>query len=101
MTYSITKTDQGMALTGNLVYANVTELLNQGHQYIEQSLDSNLNEFIIDCKEIQRIDSAGISLLLEWQRKSNKVKKACHFIGVSDQAESLLKAYQLQSLFTK
>jgi len=99
MTTSITQTNQGMAVTGNLVYANVTELLNKANQYIETNRNSDKDKFIIDCKNMKRIDSAGIALLIDWQRESSKANKTCHFVEMSDQVKSLIQAYRLQPLF--
>lgn len=100
MTSSVVKTDQGIAVTGNLVYANVSEILKQADQFIEQSLNSNQDEFIVDCKNIERIDSAGIALLLDWQRESSKTNKSFQFVEMPDQAKSLIQAYRLQSVIT-
>lgn len=98
MNSSLSKTDHGLAITGNLVYANVTEIEKQSLQIFEQLSSSNKADFVIDCHQLERIDSAGIALLLEWQRECKEAAKACHFVGIPDQTKSLIKAYQLQSL---
>lgn len=102
MLSTITKTDQGMALAGKLVFNSVTGLLEQGNQYLAQNLSNNKQGgfFSIDCLEVERMDSAGIALLLEWQRQCSNAKNNCRFVGLSEQAESLINAYRLQSLIT-
>lgn len=96
MVSSISKTDQGLAITGELVFANVTELSDQGNQII---IDANQqDEFEIDCSEMERIDSAGIALLLQWQRETSKNNRACRFVALRDQSKSLIQAYKLESI---
>ena len=69
-------------------------------QYIKQHSNKNSNEppFLIDCKEMERIDSAGIALLLEWQRQFKNTDLTCLFKDLSKQAQSLITTYRLQSL---
>ena len=99
MSSGLTKTDQGMAISGKLVFSSVADLLNQGNQYLEQKRNSNKNAvFEIDCQAMQRIDSAGIALLIEWHRQCVEAKMTCRFVKLSDQAQSLIQAYRLQSL---
>ena len=96
----IIKTEQGMAVSGELVFANVSNLLGQGNkhlkQYNNQSQDNS--SFVIDCTAMERIDSAGIALLLEWQRQFSSKNKNCRFQSLSQQAQALIEAYRLQSL---
>jgi len=90
-----------MAITGDLVFANVTELVEAGKQHIQESLQSDIGDAVeINCSELQRIDSAGIASLLEWQRQCGDADKACRFVGLTEQAESLIQAYRLQTLIS-
>lgn len=100
MTSTITKTEHGLSINGNLTFDSVNVLLDQGVQLIEQSNNSNKNEFVIDCNDMQRIDSAGIALLMKWKKEINKLKQTCQFAGLSNQAKSLIQAYRLESLIT-
>ena len=96
----ITKSEQGMAVSGSLVYSSVADLLEQGNEYLEQQLKQQTGDssFVINCKAMERIDSAGIALLLEWQRQCKNDNKTCRFDGLSKQAQALIEAYRLQSL---
>jgi ABC-type transporter Mla MlaB component len=47
---------------------------------------------------MERIDSAGIALLLEWQRLSTNDNLNCRYEGLPKQAKKLIEAYRLQSL---
>ncbi len=42
-------------------------------------------EIQVDLKGVTRTDSAGLALLLEWQRESERVGKAITFIHVPEQ----------------
>ena len=94
----ITKTDQGMSVTGELVFASITDFLEQGNQFIQQH--KNNDSFVINCEAMQRIDSAGIALLIEWHRQCANNDKPCQFAGLTHQAKSLIETYRLESLIT-
>lgn len=89
--------EKGMTISGSLIFANVTTLLEKGCALIKQH---DGGSFVIDCSAITRIDSAGIALLLEWQRQSKNKNSVCRFVGLSNQAQSLIQTYRLQSLIT-
>ena len=91
---SIQKTEQGISVSGSLVFATVSSVIEQSKDAIGEHQGDSLQ---IDCSELKRIDSAGISLLLEWQRQSLKNNIKCQLHGLSEQAKSLLKAYHLES----
>ncbi len=98
MAPNISKTEKGIAITGKLVFANIAALSEQSNQmFVDQKQH---NDFEIDCSEIERIDSAGIALLLHWHREKNRNNKTCRFVGLRDQTKSLLKAYRLESVIT-
>lgn len=97
------KSEQGFTLSGDIVFSNVSDLLKESDSYLKNGLSNNSNKskdltFVVDCKGMSRIDSAGIALLLEWQRQFTAVKKSCVFQGLSNQAQALIEAYRLQSL---
>ena len=91
----ITKSEQGMEISGALVFASVSDLLEQGNQQLKQHQDEST--FVINCKAMDRIDSAGIALLIEWQRQCKDKNKTCRFEALPKQAKALIEAYKLQS----
>ena len=91
----IAKSEQGMEISGLLVFSNVSDLLEQGNKVLQQHQSES---FVINCKEMLRIDSAGIALLIEWQRQCKNINKVCQFINLSKQAQALIEAYRLQFL---
>ena len=92
----IEKSEQGMTLSGELTFASVVDLLEQGNQCLNQHKQDS--PFTIDCKSMERIDSAGIALLLEWHRQCKNNNKLCRFEGLSKQAQALIGTYRLKSL---
>jgi len=91
----VRKTEHGISLSGDFVFSNIVELKEQCDRYLEQNNSSML---LFDCSEIQRLDSAGIALLVSWKRQSKNAKKDCRFEALPNQAQALIEAYHLQSL---
>ena len=88
--------EHGMAITGKLVFATVSEIIKQGNQFIEQTIQTNQKDFFeIDCVHIERIDSAGIATLIDWRRQCTAAQIDVRFINLPEQAKSLIKAYRL------
>ena len=91
----------GMAITGELVFASVTEILEQGNDCIQQFLSTKQTDNIaIDCSQIERIDSAGIATLIDWQRQCSKANVTARFDHFPKQSQSLIKAYCLETLLS-
>jgi len=91
----VLKTENGINISGKLVFENVAELVTQANDCLSNSEEQKI---IIDCKQVERIDSAGIALLLNWQKQLQKQGKKCSFVNLSEQAQSLLKTYRLDAL---
>lgn len=87
--------EKGFGIHGNLAFLNVSDLVKKGNKLINQ-LDVNTVQ--IDLSDVERIDSAGIALLLAWKRECLSAKKTCQLQGASQQAISLIETYQLQSV---
>ena len=65
-TSKVIKSEQGMSVSGMLVFSSVADLLEKGNECLKQHQSDSL---VIDCNAMDRIDSAGIALLLEWRRQ--------------------------------
>ncbi len=91
----VTITKQGLQLNGSMVYASVSTLLEEGTHLLENHPETSIS---IDCKNVSRVDSAGIALLIEWKRKCINHKKNCQIIGLPKQARSLVETYRLQEV---
>ena len=92
---SVEVSEQGLQLQGDLVYSSVSDVIKAGDDLLRQHQGENV---IINCKKINRLDSAGISLLIEWKRLCLKLNKKCQFEGLPQQAVALLKTYKLNNL---
>ena len=92
---SVLATKQGLQLKGDLVYANVSDVVKVGDELLRQHNSDNV---VFSCVEINRLDSAGISLFLEWKRLCLQLNKNCQFEGLPQQAVSLIQTYKLNNL---
>lgn len=71
--------DNQLALSGELSMASVPELLRQ-LQWPKTS-----GELTLDLQEVKRADSAGVALLIEWQRYAKRQQQVLHFQHIPSQ----------------
>lgn len=77
----LTETGDGRwLLEGELNFSSVLEVL--GTPFTRSTAG---REIQIDLQGVTRVDSAGLALLVEWQRESERVGKAITFIHVPEQ----------------
>ena len=77
----LTETGDGRwSLEGELNFSSVLEVL--GTSFTDSTAG---REIQIDLKGVTRVDSAGLALLVEWQRESERAGKAITFINVPEQ----------------
>lgn len=89
--------EQGLMVKGDLVFATVSSVREKSYGILE---NYHKNEFVVDCSDMSRIDSAGIALMLEWKQWCNENKKKCHLKGLQAQGVSLIETYTLGDLLT-
>jgi phospholipid transport system transporter-binding protein len=77
-------------LTGDLVIGAVTSLLNQANALFTQH-----GQVIIDFKDVPRVDSAGLALLLEWVEWSRSNGTSIQFENVP---EALIRIAKLSNV---
>ncbi|WP_017349598.1 lipid asymmetry maintenance protein MlaB [Pantoea sp. A4] len=51
---------------------------------------------VIDVAALERVDSAGLALLVHLREQGAKAQRAPHFSGISDKLDSLITLYNLQ-----
>ncbi|MBT3347115.1 MAG: STAS domain-containing protein [Thiotrichales bacterium] len=66
--------DESFSLTGELTFATVNEILKESVSLLYSSIKERAEEgenieIKVDLKDVKRVDSAGLSLLIEWKRK--------------------------------
>lgn len=77
----LVKTDDGRLLvSGELSMDTVPELLKQGH--LQRGADGDIR---VDLQGVERADSAGVALLVEWQRAANRQQHTIHFQNIPSQ----------------
>ncbi len=89
---ALISTKQGFRISGDLAFATVAELPETGREKIQTHPG---DDFCIDLASLERIDSAGIALLLGWKRDCIKAHKNCYFKSIPQQAKRLIDTYKL------
>jgi phospholipid transport system transporter-binding protein len=93
-TLTSTGTDQ-FAVTGNLSFATVGELLDQS-----KALFATVPSIDIDLSAVLHADGAGLALLLEWLRYGKQANKAVRYHNLPAQLQSLAEISEVEELFT-
>ena len=92
---SIITTDKGVDLVGNLTFSTVSSVLAEGYKLLESHQADAVN---INLADVKKIDSAGITLLLEWKRSCDKNNKNYQVVGAQEQLVSLITTNKMQSI---
>lgn len=87
--------EQGLQIKGDLVYATVSDVVSCSTTLLKQFQGESID---IDCSDLNRLDSAGIALLLEWKRWSLHNNKTFKMVGVKEKASSLISTYKLADI---
>jgi len=86
---------QGIKLSDKLVFANVSSIWDRSKILLLSNKNTSVN---IDCNAVSHIDSAGLALMIEWKKWCHQHKKECCFVGLQDQATTLIKTYKLEDI---
>ena len=91
---TLTRSGDGQfAVSGNLNFATVPELLSQSETLFPAASAIN-----IDLSAVLHADSAGLALLLEWLRSGKHDGKTVHYRNVPAQLRSLAAISEVESL---
>jgi anti-anti-sigma factor len=85
------------SLTGCLVFDSIAQIFKQYDILLKYS--KTLHCIIIDCSQLEHIDSAGIALLLDWKQQLTCQQKQLRLQALSKQALALMQALNLQGFF--
>ncbi len=94
-TTTVSLLDNGVSLKGDLLYSTVSYVFTQGRAMLE---NHNAFAIAIDMSEVEKIDSAGIALLLAWKRLCDENNKNYQLKGTSQQATSLINTNNLEAV---
>jgi phospholipid transport system transporter-binding protein len=72
--------------------ANARALMSEGSALLAPDITN------IDMAAVTDVDSAAVSLLLEWQRQAAKRDTALHFINLPENVKSLASLYGVTDL---
>ena len=72
--------DNRLQVSGELSFKNVPELVLMSQEYFKSS-----DGLEVDLADVSRADSAGVALLIEWQRLAQKKKKSISFFNIPSQ----------------
>ncbi len=79
---------------GDLIVDTVNSLLQAS-----QSLVLGVNT-VADFKDVNEIDTAAISLILEWKRRANRENKELSLVNLPENLKSLVALYGVSDIMT-
>jgi len=92
---SLAQTDDGRVhLTGELSFQTVPGFFAAN----QDIFDNDNDELYIDLDGITRADSAGIALLIEWQRQAFSKKKTISFHNIPTQLLSIARLSGVETI---
>ena len=81
-------------VSGEMTFASVTALLDRSREAFAQA-----GEMIeVDLANVERVDSAGLALLIEWMRTASAEGKTIRFFGLPEQMQAIAAASDLDSI---
>ena len=83
------------AVQGALTMANVTAVL------AESAALFNAERVLVDLAGVTEVDSAAVSLLLEWRRQAAKAGRSIEFANVPANLRSLAELYGVLELIDR
>ena len=83
-----------LQLSGQMLYDNATESLQAG----EQSLSQLSGDVRLDCSQLERLDTAGVAVLLAWLRGCQARSQKMVVTGLPPQAAALITCCGLDAL---
>ena len=81
------------AVSGELVFKEVVDLLNDSIRFFDGK--SNL---LISLQGVDKTDSAGLALLVEWARMANKKNQSIYFSDIPKQLLDIARVSGLDNL---
>ena len=78
-------------VAGALTFETVPELYQKSASWFE-----NAGELILDFAQVERTDSAGLALLIEWLRRAQAANLTLRFANIPMQVQTLIRINGLQ-----
>jgi len=86
----ITQVNNSWEVKGDILMDSANQLLTQS-----QKLALTGND-IVDFKQVADLDTAAVSLMLEWQRRAIAENKQLTFVNLPDNLKSLITLYGVE-----
>lgn len=94
---SLTMADDGcIHLAGELSFKTVPDFFSTNRDVLRQ-INNNLD---VDLNGINRADSAGIALLIEWQRQAQQQKRTICFHNIPQQLLAIARLSGVETILT-
>ena len=87
----IREADGRLYVSGPVTLDNALALLEAGVRYLDRTT-------VIDFSEVSEIDSASVSLMLEWSRQARKKGATVRFANLGESIRSLTNLYGVEDL---
>lgn len=87
--------DNSLRLSGELSFKTVPALVANNKDFL-----SNSNSIDIDLSDVSRADSAGVALLIEWQRQAQKQNKSICFVNIPSQMLAIVRLSGVDDLLS-
>jgi phospholipid transport system transporter-binding protein len=89
----IEESDGIVRLLGELTFESVARLVTENPELIGSA------GLTVDMSGLEKVDSAGLALLLGWVRKARGSGGELRFSGIPEQLRSLVRIADLETLF--
>ncbi len=87
--------DNRLRVSGELNFKNVPTLVSISPDYFK-----NDNGLEVDLAGVSRADSAGVALLIEWQRQAQKQRKPISFFNIPSQMLAIARLSGVDELLS-
>jgi len=87
-------TDGTVQISGEMTFSTTAQL----YREFEDNLRGDGPELIIDLGQVDRADSSGLALLLEWQAMASRQKRTLHISNAPHNLLSLSKLCEADTL---
>lgn len=81
-----------LSVQGPITIANVVDVIKQGVNLFDQT------DLVIDLAQVTEVDSSAVSMLLEWQRKTQKENQQLCFSNMPENLKNLTQLYGVAEL---
>jgi phospholipid transport system transporter-binding protein len=87
----VTQVDNRWEISGDVLIATANELLTQSQAFAIENTK-------IDFTGVTDVDTAAVSLILEWKRRAEKENQSLTFINLPANLTSLIQLYDVAEL---